>query len=113
MSLLLFGSGELRDFCEEELFEAECPDGSAILIERATYGRMKHGRCISDEETGCSTDVRSHLDRKCSGRDKCQFPVTSLIQYAAGFCSRDRRGYLEAQYTCVSGESHLSTEAPC
>ena len=36
----------LRDYCETDFFQAECPHGQIIMVEEARYGRMELGTCI-------------------------------------------------------------------
>ena len=72
---------------------------------RAVYGRMKLGRCLTrDYYVGCSADVLHYTDRRCSGRQRCTFPIpdTSLQQLQP--CPKDLMAYLEASYLCVKGE---------
>ena len=78
-----------------------------LLIRQALYGRMKSGRCISDEYAHamkCHTDVRHYLDEKCSGRQRCHVFVGTLDTIAQP-CLKDFKSYLEVKYECVKGES--------
>ena len=34
------------EYCETELFHAECKDNEVVIIENAQYGRMRFGRCV-------------------------------------------------------------------
>ena len=36
----------MQDYCEKDVFEAECPAGKIIVIEEARYGRMELGTCL-------------------------------------------------------------------
>lgn len=96
---------ELAEYCEGELFNATCPDGFAVLITKAVYGRMRRSRCVVvRQDFGCSTDVLVHLDWRCSGRPSCRLPVTDLLQVGTKPCPMDYRSYLEASYDCVPGQ---------
>ena len=37
---------DLRDYCEQDIFHAECPDGEVVLMQEARFGRMGLGSCI-------------------------------------------------------------------
>ena len=37
----------LQDYCVEQGFHAECPDGTVLLMEKALYGRMELGDCLT------------------------------------------------------------------
>ena len=37
----------VAEYCEDELFTAECQRDEVILVESALYGRMQLGRCVS------------------------------------------------------------------
>jgi Galactose binding lectin domain len=96
---------QLFEYCEGESFVAECPDGFAVLITRAVYGRMRSGRCVvARHDGGCSTDVMAQLDWRCSGRPACRLPVTDLLQGGAKPCPMEYRSYLEASYECIPGQ---------
>ena len=94
-----------NEYCQLEVFEASCPEGSVVLMQRALYGRMRIGRCLTrDYFVGCAADVIVELDAKCSGRQHCrvQVPDHSLLRALA--CPSDLVSYLEAEYTCITGE---------
>jgi hypothetical protein len=81
----------------------------------AQWGRMRIGRCIDVHQNvlsllgndplflGCSENVLSIADRKCSGRSQCdiRIPDTDLDKVTP--CYPDQKSYLEASYTCVKG----------
>lgn len=96
----------LTEYCEDESFVATCPEGYAVLVTRAVYGRMRRGRCVVARlDVSCSTDVQAHLDWRCSGRPSCRLPVTDLLQGGTKPCPMDYRSYLEASYDCVPGNA--------
>ena len=37
---------ELRDYCQEDSFHAECPMGEIVVIVEARFGRMELGTCL-------------------------------------------------------------------
>ena len=92
------------DYCLLESFEPSCPPGSVILMLSARYGRMRVGRCLSrDYYVGCSADVISQMDRRCSGRERCKVTVPEPTLLKVTPCPKDLVAYLEADYTCVKG----------
>ena len=98
---------DMKEYCQFDSFKADCAEGFIIIIDKAKYGRMKSGRCISGEGyIGCSTDVTSQLDAVCSGRMHCEVSVASLVDTVAP-CRRDFTSYLEASYNCVPGTTLL------
>ena len=89
-----------------DAFRAQCPIGSVVMITEALYGRIQRNRCIrSDNNLGCVTDVISHLDKLCSGREQCDLPqvVFDLMPYNP--CSDDSTPYLRTAYACVPGDN--------
>ncbi|ELU10136.1 hypothetical protein CAPTEDRAFT_219489 [Capitella teleta] len=89
------------DFCENETFTAQCSDNEVILMTQAIYGRMKVGRCITGQ-SGCSYDVLSIMDQKCSGRRRCDVDIRDLfVAIPQSICDRNLRNYLQAAYTCL------------
>lgn len=69
----------------------------------AFYGRMRVGRCVKRDwgYIGCKTDALAHVDRVCSGRRTCDFPVADLDGIQD--CPRDLAPYLETVYRCLPG----------
>jgi len=83
----------------------------------AIYGRMRMGRCLEDEGRelfqkfvddpkflGCSEDVQSLMERKCSGKHRCEVRV----MFDSDFrmlkpCHVALQLYLEASYHCATG----------
>ena len=57
----------------------------------------KRGSCF----VGCSAPVLRYVDRLCSGRQVCEFPVAEL--HGNQPCPDDLAPYLEASYQCVPG----------
>jgi len=101
----------LVEYCQWEVFNASCPGpDQLILMETARYGRMRFGRCMREDHgsVGCSADVRSYLDWKCSGRRRCQLLIPDAVLHAAHPCPKELMPYLEASYSCISG-SHNTT----
>ena len=96
---------DTSEFCDWEEFRVTCPgDNDVIVIRAASYGRMGVGRCVTENygNIGCSTDVTSSLNRKCTGRRNCEVSVISLHPHRT--CPKDFTSYLEVQYRCISGE---------
>lgn len=92
-------------YCNMENFNATCGMDEVILVQRARYGRMDVGRCVTAAYgfVGCSADVISHLDRKCSGKRRCHFIVPDPEIYGLRPCPEDLTSYLEVVYDCVKG----------
>src|SRR6218665_546565 len=84
--LFKFCQAALEEYCVHESIQPLCPKNEVILMNDATYGRMRIGRCITSEEVdalrvvagddprylGCSANVLHILDRKCSGKAGCE-----------------------------------------
>lgn len=104
----MFVTADVTDYCLHETMNASCAAADEVIImEKAAFGRMRAGRCISGEGyISCSADVLSHLDGHCSGRPACDFTVRNLIDLQP--CRRDFMSYLEAAYTCVKGKTKLT-----
>lgn len=96
----------LREYCFPQVFNATCPIGSVVFIQTARYGRMKHGRCIaSDFHVGCSADVLTNVDQRCSGRQQCDIAVPDNELHDLQPCPKDLFAYLEAAFTCIKGRN--------
>lgn len=88
-------------------------------MKSATYGRMRIGKCITNEEVaeqgtpheqdprflGCSTDLLETLDQKCSGKTECEVPVWEISIGNNLPCFRGLKMYLEVSYNCISSKS--------
>ena len=84
-------------------------------MKSAIYGRMKIGRCIPQEpETseaslndgrflGCSKNILTLADSKCSGRLECDIRSVDLELETSTNCYSSLKLYLEASYECVKG----------
>lgn len=84
----------------------------------ALYGRMRIGRCIKEKEVaalgplvgedprylGCSSDVIELLDRKCTLKTECDIRVIDISDENIQPCFPGLNVYLEARYSCISGE---------
>jgi len=95
-----------------EVFHAECAVGEVVVMERARFGRMELGRCVTRNYgyIGCSVDVLSTLDDACSGHRACDLSVSDPALVRTKPCPKDFAAYLDADYRCVSGKktpSHL------
>jgi len=96
---------DTKDYCPSEHFNVTCAPNDVILMEHAQYGRMRSGRCVSGQHgvVGCAVDVLTFFDRKCSGRTHCTVYVADPALQKLEPCSKDFTSYLEAKYTCLSG----------
>jgi len=85
------------------------------VMTSARWGRMKTGRCLEVHPNllathgkdplflGCSENVLSIMDRKCSGRASCDVRIPDPVLDEIKPCYRDQTRYLEASYVCVKG----------
>jgi len=108
-----------REFCHLETFRARCQHGEVIVMETALFGRMRVGRCIASDAyltalqqldprvLGCSADVLSYVDRVCSGKSACDVSVASPELHEFRPCPKQLTMYLEATYSCLSGQSYF------
>ncbi len=89
-----------------ETFEINCRNQEVILVNRASYGRMRKGECItSDLGLGCETDVLPLVEKWCSGRRGCNFIVPNPELNTANKCADDFVNYLEVDYSCMKGDN--------
>jgi len=94
----------LIEYCQWESFNATCNRGSVVVMQVARYGRMKHGRCAdTDVYIGCSADVLSQMDERCSGRQSCTMAIPDSALHQQQPCPNDMMAYLEASFICVRG----------
>ena len=81
-------------------------------MESAHYGRMKLGRCLStDYYIGCSADVLTHVDERCSGKQSCSIGIPDPDLFAAQPCRKDLVAYFEASYSCIKGRDDFLYQA--
>ena len=108
----------MHEFCQWETMKARCRWNSEVIVmTSARWGRMNTGRCLdihpklmasnSDDPMflGCSEDVLSLLDTKCSSKPACDVVVPNPDLDQVTPCYEDLTRYLEASYTCVKGIS--------
>jgi len=100
-TLLLVG----EEYCLTETFHAECASHELIVMERAQFGRMRLGRCVTRNygNIGCASNVLGLLDYACSGRWSCDVSVSDPALVRTKPCPKDFASYLEATYKCVPG----------
>ena len=92
-----------HDYCWES-FNVTCAQDEVIVMSTARYGRMKFGKCLErDYFVGCSADILSYMDRKCSGRRSCAIDIPDTELHKMQPCPKDLLVYLEADYLCVKG----------
>ena len=102
-------AGELRDYCQWEIFNATCRPNEVILMTSAKYGRMQFGRCMKEDHgsLGCYADVMAHLDRICSGRTSCVLRIPDPALHKTNNCPNELMPYLQASYTCLKGHLYF------
>ena len=89
------------------------------MMKNATYGRMRIGRCITAEEVdglgsrhlGCSANVLTLLDNKCSGMTECDIRVVEISDHTVKPCFPGLTVYLEASYDCITSKSFSLLES--
>lgn len=100
-----------------EFFRPQCSKSDVILMESATYGRMRVGRCLTAEEVEthraavgddpryfrCSVNVLEILDQACSGKATCEVRVAEILEKNVKPCLAGLMVYLEASYDCITG----------
>jgi len=93
------------DYCDTETFRAECARDEVVVMRSARYGRMSLGRCVETEmgHIGCHRDVLPLVDRRCSGRRRCELRVPDAELESTRPCLRELKSYFEADYSCVPG----------
>lgn len=103
------------EYCNMELFNVTCSKDEILLVSSARYGRPHRGRCvrIAYGFLGCSTDVTSHVDRKCSGRRQCLFMVPGQEIHDTHPCPSDFTSFLLITYSCVKGRYHAVRHLFC
>ena len=71
----------------------------------ARYGRMSLGRCVIKDygHVGCSADVLSLMDSRCSGRQTCQIRIPDPMLSDVRPCPDDFKTFMKASYDCVQG----------
>jgi len=98
------------EYCQDEVFHAECDPGHVVKMISAEYGRMRIGRsgrlgrCMTEElgVIGCRLPVVEYVGELCSGHQICEFPVAEL--QATQPCPDFVPSYLAARYQCVLGK---------
>ena len=59
---------------------------------------------VADESSlGCYGNVIDYLDKGCSGREECVYPVQDLEDKVEGCYQNDRLRFLDATYLCIQG----------
>ena len=107
---------QLLETCQLETMEGRCHWRSEVIVmTSARWGRMKTGRCLDIHPNllathgkdplflGCSENVLSIMDRKCSGRASCDVRIPDPVLDEITPCYRDQTRYLETSYVCVKG----------
>ena len=96
---------ETREYCYEEHFTPRCEEQQVLVMESARYGRMRPGRCITNEfgNLGCDADVVGILDKQCSGKTECDVRVSNNNINVDVNCNVQLLRYLEASFTCTPG----------
>jgi len=107
---------DTREYCLNEVFEAKCLHNEVIVMNSATYGRMRIGRCLEAEGDvssfgtgpdilGCYANVLHIFDKRCTLRNRCEvsLAIDAYLQKQRP-CHLALNRYLEASYDCVTGK---------
>ena len=116
LNTLIVTIGE--DYCVSETFQPRCVKNEIVFIKSAIYGRMRIGRCITAAEIetlrshyiGCSTSVRSLIDRKCFGKTECEIRIAEISVENIRPCPPGLNVYLEVSYDCIDSKSSKNYE---
>jgi len=105
--MLPFIAGKGGDYCDTEVFRAECSDGQVVMTQRARYGRMQLGRCVEIDlgYIGCQRDVLDVVDRRCSGLRVCEMRIPDAELESTRACLKELKTYLQVSYRCVTRKS--------
>ena len=98
-------SSVLQEYCDDKSFVPTCSASDEVIImEQATYGRMRLGKCVPSDFAvylGCSANILPFVEMRCSGRRSCSGVIFEV--YTKGICESPARSYLEASYSCITG----------
>ena len=109
--MISFNSG--LEYCQLESFEAQCSKSEVVMMTMANYGRMRVGKCISEEEAGmiqdsknigCHRDVIKQMHERCSLEKECRMGIPNKELDKTRNCFPGLNLYLEAEYECLQGE---------
>lgn len=96
---------EPHEFCSHEVFNATCRPNEVLMIQSASYGRLRLGRCVKIGLgfLGCKANVRHIVEMRCTGRRHCSLPVADLELRMTTPCPTDVTWHLEVSYVCQKG----------
>ncbi len=55
--IFFFSISDAKEYCSADVFQVACKQNEVILMEKATYGRMRAGKCIGPISIGCNADI--------------------------------------------------------
>ena len=105
-------TGVVQDYCQLETFAPQCMKNEVIVIEQATYGRHKIGKCITAEESilvnderyfGCHANVAAQMNAKCSGKRQCEVRIPDADLERTRSCLPGLQMFLEVSFSCIEG----------
>lgn len=93
------------EYCLEQQLDTQCGSDEIIVVDSASYGRMRLNRCVHTDYgfIGCGTDVTDILVGKCSGRRRCRVVNIGALFAVSRVCPSDLKSYLEASFSCIKG----------
>ncbi|ESO11740.1 hypothetical protein HELRODRAFT_166765 [Helobdella robusta] len=100
----------MKEYCDRDIFVANCDPNEVIIMTSSTYGRMRVGKCVPfDYLIGCYADVLDQSEARCSGRFNCSFVPDSEF-FKVKPCRIDLVSYMEASYICQPVVSFVALE---
>ncbi|ESN96079.1 hypothetical protein HELRODRAFT_189100 [Helobdella robusta] len=103
-----------EEYCNKEFFRPTCGPGEVLLIQKAQYGRMNVGRCLTETELdaygsnknnpkffGCYKDVKELMNKECSMKNSCDVRISELENLAEGVCGPGLKLHLNIAYSCL------------
>ena len=105
----IYVAGLPVEYCESQMFKAQCYVNEVVSMTSALYGRMRIGSCVEADlgYLGCQQNVLDLTDRKCSGRRECEIRIPDGDLDTSKPCYKELKVYLEASYKCVRGKRDL------
>ena len=73
-----------------------------MFIDKAEFGRMRIGKCVSARPIDCQANALGFLDQQCSGRRTCEVRVADPHLASLDKCD-EYKSYLDVSHTCLKG----------
>ncbi|ELT99576.1 hypothetical protein CAPTEDRAFT_224073 [Capitella teleta] len=89
------------DVCQWEVFGGRCQNNEVIVLDRAEYGLLGHGRCYVATDDSCSSNVLGPADLLCSGQPQCEVRIPNSNFDSTNECLKLLRGSFRSSYSCL------------